>query len=438
MFSSNNLSFLKKKIIYFILPIYILSFFFENYFKFELKFARFSIVETIFLIIFFFTLIIYKLDFIKFILKFNKKNFFEIIFYTFLILKLIKYSLDFNNYYNLYELLIWIYMLSIYTVFKFYLINNENLIYYVENSFIAVSVIISSHIIYSFIIFKIGYESDVLWRVKDTTFYPYVGTSSVHFTSVFFDYNRPAHLVAPGFLFLFSRFNKKLILLSLIFFYFLIFYLIKSKFLIIFFSILSIYLISKNLNLQNKKLTKFFIPFSIFILSVFYFIITHFLIIEKDTINSSNLDLFKHYFFPDFKYSIYKYDIYGSLFLKAKLTAIEVANSFDYIFYNSSNYFNNKIVLKNFDTYADPHSDYFGALANYGIVGFLVFLALPIYTILEYLRNFNVKIFYNKSFIYFLIIMMIFIESIVIDIFHTQFIWILFAIYIFNLKIKNS
>lgn len=438
MFNSNYLSFLKKKIIYFILPIYILSFFFEHYFKFELKFARFSIVEIIFLIIFFFTLIIYKFDFIKFFLKFNEKNIFEIIFYVFLILKLIKYSLNFDDYYNLYELLIWIYMLSIYTIFKFYLNFNENLIYYLENSFIAISIIISLHIIYSFFLYKLGYESDVLWMIRDTTYYPYIGTSSINFRSIFMDYNQPAHLVAPGFLFLFSRFNNKLILISLIFLYFFVFYLIKSKFLIIFFSILGIYLISKNLNLQNKKLTKVFILFSIFILSIFYFIITHFIILEKNTINSSNFDLFRHYFFTDFTYSINKYDIYGSLFLKAKFTTIEVANSFNYIFFESANYFNNKIVLKNFDNYTDPHSDYFGALANYGIIGFLIFLAFPIYTILEYLKNFNLKKSYNNSLVYFLIIIMVFIESIIVDFFHTQFIWIIFAMYIFNLKVQKS
>ena len=173
-------------------------------------------------------------------------------------------------------------------------------------------------------------------------------------------------------------------------------------------------------------------------MSIFYFIITHFIILEKNTINSSNFDLFRHYFFTDFTYSINKYDIYGSLFLKAKFTTIEVANSFNYIFFESANYFNNKIVLKNFDNYTDPHSDYFGALANYGIIGFLIFLAFPIYTILEYLKNFNLKKSYNNSLVYFLIIIMVFIESIIVDFFHTQFIWIIFAMYIFNLKVQKS
>ena len=70
--------------------------------------------------------------------------------------------------------------------------------------------------------------------------------------------------------------------------------------------------------------------------------------------------------------SLNNYDIYGSLFLKLKYTVVEIADNYNYILFESSNYFNHKIVLKNFGQYADPHSDYFGALANYGIIGFLI------------------------------------------------------------------
>ena len=131
MLKVNNFDSIKKRLVYFISFIYILSFFFENYFKFELEFSRFSIVEIIFVTIILLTLLIHKLNFIRFIFKFNKKNIFEIIIYIILLLKIVKYLLNFQNYYNLYELLIWMYMLSIYIVFKFYLINDKNLIYYI-------------------------------------------------------------------------------------------------------------------------------------------------------------------------------------------------------------------------------------------------------------------------------------------------------------------
>jgi hypothetical protein len=437
MFKVNNITLLKRRLVYFITSIYILSLFFEDYFKFELEFLRFSIVEIIFITILFLTLLIHKLNFIKFIFKFDKKNILEIIIYTILVLKIIKYLLNFQNYYNLYELLIWIYMLSIYIVFKFYLISDKNLVNYIENSFITVSLIISIHILYLFLLYKLGYESNGFWTIKDTTYYPYAGTSSINFKSIFRDYNQAAHLVAPGFLFLLSRFNNKLISTLLIIFYFAVMYLMKSKFLIIFFGILGIYLITKNLNVKNAKLTKVFLLSSIIGLVLFYIIITHLIIIEKGMINSSNFDLFKKYYFTDFVISLNNYDIYGSLFLKLKYTVIELANSYNYILFDSSNYFNHEIVLKNFDHHTDPHSVYFGALANYGIIGFLVFLGFPIYIVLEYLKNLNLKETYKDSLIYFLIIVMIFIEAIIIDLFHTQFIWIIFAMYIFKVYFKK-
>ena len=438
MLKINNITLIKKKLIYFITSIYILSFFFEHYFKLEIEFTRFSIVEIIFIIIFVTTLLIYKLNFIKFIFKFDRKNIFEIIIYTILILKIIKYLPNFQNYYNLYELIIWIYMLCIYIVFKFYLLTDKNFIYHIENSFIGVSLIISTHILYSFVLYKLGYESNGFWAIKDSTYYPYVGTSSINFKSIFSDYNQAAHLVALGFMFLVNRFKSKLFVTLLIIFYLVIMYLIKAKFLIVFFGILMIYLIAKNLNLQNIKLTKVFLVLSIIGLSIFYFTVTHFIVVEKGIINSSNFDLFKHYYFTNFVISLNNYDVYGSLFLKTKYTAIELANSYNFILFESSNYFNHKIVLKNFEFYTDPHSDYFGALANYGIIGFLIFLGFPIYVVLEYLKNFNLKKSYKDSLILFLIIIMIFIEAIITDLFHTQFVWIIFAMYLFSLNLKNN
>ena len=438
MINSTKFKFLENRIIIFTISAFILSFFFEQYFKFELGFFRFSVVEVIFVFIVFLSLLIYKFDFIRFIFKFDRKNIFEIIIYTILLLKLIKYSINFQNYYNLYELCIWIYMIGIYLTFKFYLNNNIKLIYYIENSFIALSLILSLHIIYSYLIYKLGYESNILWEIRDETYYPYIGKSNINFRSLLDTYSQAAQLVVPGFLFLFSRFKSKLTLVLLIIFYCLVLYLIKSKFLIIFFSILGIFLIIRNLNLEKMKLIKFLFLFGIIATCVFYFILTHFIVIEKDVLNTSNFDLFKKYYFSDFTIHLNNYDIYGSLFLKLKYTAIEIAKNYNFIFFDNLNYYNHKIVFDNFGYYEDPHSDYFGALANYGILGFIIYLSLPIYLILEYLKNFNHKKSYEGTFVYFLLIMMIFIESMVVDFFHTQFIWIIFAMYIFCIYVKKD
>ena len=160
--------------------------------------------------------------------------------------------------------------------------------------------------------------------------------------------------------------------------------------------------------------------------------------IEKGILNSQNNDLFKEYYFTDFVISLNNYEIYGSLFLKLKSTAIQVANTYNYILFESSNYFNHPVVFKNFENYTDPHSDYFGALANYGIFGFTLLLAIPIYMVVYYFRNIkNIKL-HKDSLIYFLIILMILIEAIIVDILHVQFAWVIFAMYFFSTSIKKD
>ena len=434
----SNLKLFREKLIAFIITIYILSFFFENYFKFQFQFLRFSIVEIIYIFLSFLTILIYKSNFIKFIFKFDKKNFFELIIYSILVLKSIKYIINFQNYYNLYELIIWMYMISIYLTFKFYLLNNRNFIYWIESSFIAVSLIISLHIIYSYIIYKLGYESSTLWAIRDTTYYPYFGTTLINFKSLLFNSNHAAYLIAPGLLLLFARFKNKFSLVMLFIFFLIVFYLVKSKFLINFFSILIIFAVLKNLNLKNIRFNKFLLLISIIGLAIFYFLITHFIVIEKGILDLSNFDLFKQYYYTDFSMTLNNYDIYGSLFLKLKFTAIEIAKNYNYIFFDTNNFYNHEIVLKNFNSYHDPHSDYFGALANYGILGFLILVILPIYTIIEYMKNFNQKELEKTNFLYFMIIVMFFIQSTVTDFLHYQFIWVIFAIYEFNRNIKKK
>ena len=265
MLDTNNFTLFKTKLIYFFVSIFILSFFFVNYFKFEFKFLRFSIVEIIFLGLIILTFIMHGSKFINFIFKFENKNIFEIIICSILILKIVKYFLNFQDYYNLYELIIWIYMITIYILFRFYLTNYKKLIHYIENSFIVVSLMISFHLIYLFLLYKLGYDSKDLWTIRDTTYYPYIGTSSVNFKGIFMNYNQPAHLIAPGFLFLLNRCKYNLFTITLIIFYFVILYLIKSKFLIVFFGILIIYFFLTKFKFQKPEL------FKVIFFRVFYF-----------------------------------------------------------------------------------------------------------------------------------------------------------------------
>ena len=438
MLKACNFKFFQNKIIHIVIFLFIISFFFEQYLKLEFSFLNFSVVEIVFLILFFLNLLIYKFNFIKFISKVDKKNIFELIIYSILILKLIKYSLNYQNFYNLYELCIWIYMLCIYLTFKFYI--NKNIIntIYLENSFIILSAILSLHIFYSFCIFKLGYDSNNLWYYNDERYYPYYGFSNVKFTSLFEHQNAPAHLVVPGFIFIINRYDNKKIYFFLLCLFILVLYLIKSKFLILFFGILLILFISKYFNLAKHRKLKITFLSIIILLSLFYLILTHFLILEKNTINSSNLDYFKHFYFIDYHIPFKNFDIYGSLFLKLKYTAISIAQNTNYIFFNDLNWFKHEIVLNNFNNYQDPHSDYFGALANYGIFGFLIYLSLPVFIIFQYVKKFDYERTKNKSYIYFLTILLYLIEALIVDILHTQFVWIILAMYLQNIKIEKK
>ncbi|MDA9652561.1 hypothetical protein N9T14_00855 [bacterium] len=329
-------------------------------------------------------------------------------------------------------------MLCIYLTFKFYL--NKNIIdsIYLENSFIILSAILSLHIFYSFCIYKLGYDSNNLWSFNDENYYPYYGFSNVKFTSLFDHQNTPAHLVVPGFIFAINRYNNKIIDFLLLCLFILVLYLIKSKFLILFFSILLILFVSKYFNLAKIQKLKIIFLSIIILLSLFYTILTHFLILEKDIINSSNLDYFKHFYFIDYHVPFKNYDIYGSLFLKLKYTAISIAQTTNFIFFNDLNWFKHEIVLNNFNNYQDPHSDYFGAFANYGILGFLIFLSLPIFIIFQYVKKFDYEKTKNRSYIYFLAILLYLIEALIVDILHTQFVWIILAVYLQSIKIEKK
>ena len=108
--------------------------------------------------------------------------------------------------------------------------------------------------------------------------------------------------------------------------------------------------------------------------------------------------------------------------------------------FNEINYFQSTIVREYIGKYTDPHSEYFGALANYGILGLIVFLLLPIYFIKNFYKNFQYFINEKRNFDYFLIIFIFLIEGIVLDFLHNQMLWIIFAMFnyiIFSL-ILNS
>jgi len=156
-------------------------------------------------------------------------------------------------------------------------------------------------------------------------------------------------------------------------------------------------------------------------------------------INSSNLEMFKQYFFTEFSINFQNVSIYGSLFLKLKYLCIVIADSFNFIFFNETNFYENKLIYNFFDKYTDPHSEYFGALANYGLIGFIIFSILPIYFIINFLKNYDYFLKDEQGLIYFFIIIIFFIEGLVLDFLHLQMLWIIFSLFKFKtLKLKKN
>lgn len=429
------MSLIKQNFISLLSLIFVLSLFFKEVLSLNSEVYRISITEILFLILIFFIFIKYKTKFIFFFLRFENYTFFDFLIFFILILKIIKFSFNFSNYFNLYELLIWFYMICIYQSHKFLLINDKRSLKIIEYSFILLTLLISIHVIASLFIYLANIKVFDLWIYRESTYLPYMGTSTLHFKSLFENYNLPAHLIIPGVFFLLLR-NKEMFKKNLLVLFFLIvFYLIKSKVLILVFGcLLCLYFIQKFKH-NIFLLKKIYILFLLCI-TIFYFSITHFILIKSEIINSTNFEFFNEYFFTEFSINFYNYEIYGSLFLKLKYVTLLIAKSFNYLLFDQINYYQSDIVLDFFNQYADPHSEYFGALANYGILGFFSFLIFPLYFIFYFLYYFKAYIVDIRNLNYFLIIFVFLVEGLVLDFLHYQMLWVIFALFNVNLYLN--
>ncbi len=409
--------------------IFVFSLFFEESIKINSGIYRISIVEILFILLTICIVLNFKSKVFYYLTNIKNYDFFDLLILLILLLKIIKYLLNFSNFFNLYEVLIWLYMLLIFKEFKFIILNDNYLINKIEIAFIALSILISFNIFISFIIYLLEINHLSLWIERSSTYLPYMGTSTLHITGLFSNYNQPAHLIIPGYFFLICRIKNPVFIIILILIFLTVFYLIKSKVLILFFGTLFIYILLTKTKVNYKKKLSILLLIS---LACFYFLITHFIIIENKTINSFNLVMFKQYFFTEFNIIFQNFSVYGSLFLKLKYLCFIIADSFNFIFFNETNFYQNKLIYNFFDNYTDPHSEYFGALANYGLIGFIIFLILPFYFILNFYKNYDYFLKNEQGLIYFLIIVTFFIEGLVLDFLHLQMLWIIFAMFKFK------
>ena len=138
-----------------------------------------------------------------------------------------------------------------------------------------------------------------------------------------------------------------------------------------------------------------------------------------------NNEIFLHYYTEDPIFQIFDYNFYGSLFYKLKVMAISLFGSNDYLFFNEINFKEMNNIFVEYDRGIHPHSEYFGSLSNFGLIGFLA------YIIFMYGPLIKIQIIKNKNIQVYTIVLLVFlIEAFVSDILNHQFIWIIFGILI--------
>ena len=422
--------FYKDKIINFFLFCFIITLSIENLIVIDLfqSQIRFSIVEFFFLILFFFVIFFYHKYFLLSFINFQNFNLFE---YTIIIIfffKLFKYFLGFTNLINLYEVIIWMYMAMIYFLIKFLVFKKKFLEIFIQNALIYLSIFCAMIIYLSFLLYLLGFEIASLWEIKNTLHYPYFGQYSVHFFGFVSGQNQAAFIIIPGYFLFLHNYNKSFFMLifGLIFFTG-TFILIKAKIALLVLGLSIFYFLIINQNYKkflNKK-----IIFTLYIITFFiYFLITHFLLLEIDTINEGNRYLYDDYYTNYPFYDIFNYEIYGSLFLKLKIIALDLASRNYYILFNSINILQYEHSFKEYPIGIEVSSEYFSALSNYGIFGLLFFCILIYYYFYDFLKKYNSNNYINKNLSYLIVLCIFSIEGIVADFSHFQQIWIIFGL----------
>ena len=382
-----------------------------------------SIIEFVFLIVFIYTIINYKKDFVNFILKNSFKNLFYFLFISILIFKILKTYFSNFSQVNVYETIIWFYFF-IFVCNTNFLIVKKNYNYdFFNNIFFLVSLLSSVLIFISLILYNSGYDLFFLWEVKEKVFQPYFGANSIHFNGFFSNYNMQAYLLIPG-IFCTLNINKlnkiyKNIIIVILLFSLL---LTKSKIIILVLSFLFLF-ISINYLKINLLTRNIFIICYFLTIFIFYSLLTHFLPLSENILIDYDKKIFLHYYTEKPIFNLLYYDFYGSLFYKLKTMAYSLLDSNNYIFFNGTNF---KEIPKIFEEYEQgiyPHSEYFGSLSNFGLVGFFMYLIFMYYPLI------TDKVITNPTIqIYTLIFFVFLIEAIVSDILSHQFLWVIFAI----------
>lgn len=353
-----------------------------------------SIIEIVFLTVFIITLIFYWKKFFFFLISNPFKELFYFLFIFILLIKIFKTYLSNFSYINVYETMIWLYF-YIFVSNLHFLILKKNYDYNIFNNIFILTALLSSSLIFiSFILYNFGFEYFLLWEAKKNVFQPYFGSNSLHFNGFFSNYNMQAYLIVPG---IFCALNEielgKKFKSILIIFLLICLFLTKSKIIILVLAFLFIYLLINYLKIEFI-LKNLFITIYFLLIFLLYALLTHFLPLNLTTLEQTNTQIFLHYYTQDPIFQILNYNFYGSLFYKLKIMAVYLFETNNYLFFNEINFKEMTKIFSEYDEGIHPHSEYFGSLANFGLIGFLAYFMFMFRPLLktQIIRNKNIQI----------------------------------------------
>lgn len=396
----------KKIFIIFFLGIYIFSLAFHKLTVFDLsigmnpKLSEITFVPLLVICIFFF----YKK-------KFKLSNH-DLLIVSLLILPLFSYLFD-ENYKIFKEIILSFYLLSIFFVFRILIINGyfKDLI----NILKFTSIFVATFSIIGWLIYQI-YNFDYFVTTAE---YPFKILKSSRAKSFFEHPNAMVNFLIFPLLLFFFNFIKKRKKKDFFFFLFLLssIFLTFSKSLVVIIIVLSFYIYLQNTSYKTIS------ALIVLILTAFYIIFSHLIIIDK------NSDDYEYYtgskFIPTDSKPFINYknkEVYLNNYYEIKLKSLEHWKENKVLGSGSFDYQNFKTKYASNQITNDHHSTYLYILASKGIVGFTLFLFLIIYSFKIHKCSKNITIVCILFLLYMLI------EGINSNLLTSRVTWIVFAI----------
>jgi len=421
---------------------YIVSLIFSQYFFFYIYSLKISLTEIIFPPLFF-CLVVYSIFYYKKIrLKTsNTSNFIDTSLLVILIFKIIKLYLNDLNLYNYKEIIEYVYLIIIYFSFRFIFDNFNKIDKIIYKSFEIVFIFSSIIILFSVIIYYFISQENIfnLWIFDETKLNPVYG-KNLHFTGFFETWNMQAYVIIPGlFIILCNRKINKISFYLVSFIGGICLYFLKTKILVLLFFYLIYNFIVKKFKSKffSKKISFIFFFISIFII---YSLLTHFIVLNKGSINSSNQHLYEFYLTKEPIKSILNYEIYGSVLYKLKLIMLQISSDNNYLYFQgeyfeklTKNIFFEDPSMKNMmkSTFGmEPHSLIFGSLINYGIFGLIFYLIFYFNPILISTIENNENGFLTEKNVVLIVLSFFLVVSINSDVQSLRFLMIFYALFI--------